>query len=48
MKSSKLPKQTAPVQRSTTGAPISNENGVNGVEASGIWDTVKSIAGALI
>ncbi len=42
MKSSKLPIQAAPVQRYTTGAPISGENG-NGVEASGWLDIAKKI-----
>ena len=45
MKSSKLPKQAAPVVRqSTSSAPIADGSGV---EASGIWDIVKRAGGAL-
>ena len=45
MKTSKLPVQSAPVERQITGAAISGENGV---EASGIWDILKTVgAGAL-
>jgi hypothetical protein len=37
-KTSKLPKQAAPVQRPSTSAAMSNQNGV---EASGIFDLMK-------
>ena len=40
MKSSKLPIQSAPVQRDITGTAISSEHGV---EASGFWDVAKKI-----
>jgi hypothetical protein len=42
----KLPKQSAPVQRNITGAAISSENG--SVEASGMWDIIKSVGGGLL
>ncbi|MDJ0533467.1 MAG: hypothetical protein QNJ70_13420 [Xenococcaceae cyanobacterium MO_207.B15] len=45
-KKSKLPKQVAPVQRPSTSAAISNQQGVeasnyNNVESSGMWDIIK-------
>ncbi|MFP4575220.1 MAG: hypothetical protein ACLFT9_06300 [Coleofasciculus sp.] len=39
MKSSKLPIQAAPVERTITGAAISNPNGV---EANGVFDDIVS------
>ena len=41
MKMSKLPIQSAPVERQITGAAISSENGV---DASGFLDTIGDIA----
>ena len=41
MKTSKLPVQSVPVERQMTGAAISCENGV---EASGVWDVLKTVA----
>ena len=45
MKNSKLPVQSAPVERHISGAAVSGEKGV---EASGIWDILKTVgSGAL-
>ncbi|NER98262.1 MAG: hypothetical protein F6J86_31295 [Symploca sp. SIO1B1] len=40
MKSSKLPIQAAPVERTVTGVPMSNQNGV---DASGFLDWAKHL-----
>jgi hypothetical protein len=45
MKTSKLPIQSAPVERTITGAAISNQNGV---EASGWLDIFKTVAQAAL
>jgi hypothetical protein len=45
MKSSKLPIQAAPVERTITGARISSQNGV---EASGWLDILKSVGQAAL
>ncbi len=38
---SKLPKQVAPVQRPSTSAALSNEQGVEASIASNIWNAIK-------
>jgi hypothetical protein len=45
-KKSKLPKQVAPIQRSSTSTAISNQNGMeasnyNNVESSGLFDIIR-------
>ena len=40
-KKSKLPKQVAPVQRPSTSAALSNEQGVEASIASNIWNAIK-------
>lgn len=47
MKSSKLPKQAAPVERTIAGAAISNEKG-DGVEASFPWLALAPLVSAAI
>lgn len=43
MKSSKLPVQAAPVERTVTGTPMSSENGVDPSFGFGdIWNAVKT------
>ncbi len=38
---SKLPKQVAPVQRPSTSAALSNEQGVEASAASDLWNLIK-------
>ncbi len=43
MKSSKLPIQAVPVERTVTGVPMSNQNGVDPSFSLGdVWDAVKT------